>query len=232
MLDTIHSIETPEGVDLDLRVAGAPARFLAWLIDLLLRAIAAVGLFIPFAAFGGFGVGMFGIIAFGLEFGYPVIFEVLSHGSTPGKKALRLQVVHRDGTPVGWMASILRNLLRFADLLPGTFGFGLLTMCATRSCQRLGDLAADTLVVYRDETRVQGKIPVVVPRPAPLPLRLAEQRAVIAFGQRAPLLPPARAAELAGLAEPLRRAEPIRVEDPVRHLYAIAAWLLGRREAG
>ncbi len=232
MLDTVHRIETPEGVDLDLRVAGPAVRFVAWGIDLLVRFLIGGAIAVPLAVFGNFGMGMFLIVMFLLEWFYPVLFEVLSHGATPGKKALRLQVVHQDGTPVGWLSSILRNLLRAADFLPVVYGFGLASMIATRSFQRLGDLAAGTLVVYRDELRGAILMPSVMPRPAPLPLKLAEQRAVIAFGQRAPTLPPARTQELASLAAPLVAAEPARPADPVQHLYAIAAWLVGRRVAG
>lgn len=231
MLDTVHPIETPEGVDLDLRVAGAPVRLIAWIIDFLVRVLIGGAISIPILMLGSFGAGIFLLVMFLLEEFYPILFEVLSNGSTPGKKAMRLQVVHSDGTPVGWMSSVLRNLLRTADFLPMFYGFGLVTMLFSGSFQRLGDLAAGTLVVYRDSTKKRARIPNVVPRPSPIPLRLQEQRAVISFGQRGPNLPPARAEELSGIATPLLDAEPIKVTNPVEYLYCIAAWLVGRRQA-
>jgi hypothetical protein len=156
---------------------------------------------------------------------------VLSDGATPGKKALRLLVVHEDGTPVGWEASTLRNLVRAADLVPMFYVSGLVTVLFTDSFQRLGDLAAGTLVIYRDEKRRQRDVPEVPPHRAPVPLRLTEQRSVISFGQRGPKLPPARAEELAGIAEPLMHMDPAPISDPVRYLYQIAAYLVGRRTA-
>lgn len=230
MLDTIHPIETPEGVDLSLRIAGPPVRFVAWFIDLILRLLIGFALAIPFLMLGGFGTGLFLLLMFLLEWFYPILFEVLSHGATPGKKAMRLRVVHTDGTPVGWTASVLRNLLRVADMMPiPSYGFGLVSMLFSGSFRRLGDLAAGTLVVYRDEHKERARLPAVEPQPAAVALRLGEQRAIISFGQRGPSLPPARARELAGLAEPLLRAGPTRVREPVEALYAIAAWLVGRR---
>ena len=50
-----------------------------------------------------------------------VLFEVLNQGRSPGKQWMGLRVVQDDGTPIGWSASLLRNLLRFVDLLP--FGY-------------------------------------------------------------------------------------------------------------
>jgi len=229
VLDTVHQVETPEGVDLDLRVAGPPVRFVAWLLDWLVRLVAAFVIAIPLFMFGGFGLGAFLLVMFVLEELYPILFEVLSNGSTPGKKALGLHVVHADGTPVGWVSSVLRNLLRTADLLPTVYAFGLISMLFTKSFQRLGDLAAGTLVVYRDEARSKEVVANAEPRPAPVGLRLAEQRAVIAFGQRGPQLSPARTRELAELAAPLLDAEPTQISEPIAYLYGIAAWLIGRR---
>jgi len=126
---------------------------------------------------------------------------------------------------------VLRNLLRSADFLPLLYGFGLISMLFSKDFQRLGDRAAGTLVVYRESTRQGAPIPAVAPRPVPLPLRLVEQRTVIRFGQRAPLLPPERALEIARIAAPLLEADPVPAPNPVHHLSAIAGWLVGRRPA-
>ena len=68
------------------------------------------------------------VTVFLLEWFYPVFFEVYRNGATPGKQALNLAVVQDDGIPVGWSASMVRNLLRTADLLPFLYGCGLLSM--------------------------------------------------------------------------------------------------------
>ncbi|KAG1243053.1 hypothetical protein G6F65_022663 [Rhizopus arrhizus] len=48
---------------------------------------------------------------------YPIVCEAL-WGRTLGKRALGLRVLSRDGAPVGWMASITRNLLRTQPVRP------------------------------------------------------------------------------------------------------------------
>lgn len=55
---------------------------------------------------------------------YMVLFEVLDRGRTPGKRLLGLRVVHDDGTPIDWSSSLIRNLLRFVDMLPTGYGLG------------------------------------------------------------------------------------------------------------
>lgn len=232
-LDTLHRVETPEGVDLELRVAGPAVRFVAWLLDLLLRAIALGVLAIPLAVLDSLGTGIMLLLAFGLEWMYPVLFEVLRDGRTPGKKWMGVQVIQADGTPIGWGPSLLRNLLRTADFLPMLYAAGLLSMIFSGSFRRLGDLAAGTLVVYSErEQFMRANIPPVPPVPPPVPLRLVEQRALIQFAQRGPMLGPARTREIAELARPLLDEIPGAERAPVSYLYRIAAWLIGRRPGG
>ena len=166
---------------------------LAWLIDFMLRVVVAIGLSIPVAVLGSFGMGLALIIFFVLEWFYPVVFEVLRDGSTPGKKMLDLRVVHADGTPVGWSSSMLRNLLRAADFLPLFYGIGFLCALLSGNFRRLGDLAAGTLVVYRDSERERSAQKKVRPVPPAVSLNLDEQRAVIGFAQRLPRLSRSRA---------------------------------------
>ena len=139
-----------------------------------------------------------------------------------------IRVVNQDGTPVGWSASMIRNLLRTADLLPGFYAAGLASMLLDRSFRRLGDLAAGTVVVYPTGAPARRRdIPDAPPTPPPLPLELEEQRAVIAFAERSPFLSQERAVELASIPLPLLDGE-----EPRRRLFRIAAWLLGRRVVG
>jgi len=225
MLDTYQAVETPEGVELRLRVAGPAVRLLAWAIDCAVRLGAYFVLSIPLALLGQVGMGAYLVVLFLGEWLYPVFFEV-HRGATPGKRRMGLAVLHDDGTPVGWSASMIRNLIRFADFLPLAYGFGLVAMLIHPQFKRLGDLAAGTLVVHWQPELVEAKLPNVKAAPPPVPLELDEQRAIVEFAERLPTWTPQRAAELATLARPLTGATG---REGIDRLLAIAAWLLGRR---
>lgn len=143
------TIGTPEGVELQLVLAGAGSRFVAAAIDfavqILLIVLAAV---VAFALIGG-GVGeaLFFIAVFASLYLYFILFEVLASGRTPGKRMTRLRVVRERGAPVDLAASAIRNLLRLIDLLPTAYLVGLFAIVLTKRNQRLGDLAAGTLVI-------------------------------------------------------------------------------------
>ena len=224
MLDTLRAVETPEGVDLNLRVAGPVARSFAWLVDSALRAVLLAAFGIALAGFGRFGGGLMLVATFVVWWFFPVLFEIYAQGQTPGKRSLGLRVVHEDGTPVGWTASVLRNFLRVVDFLPAFYAAGLASMLFDPSFRRLGDLAAGTVVVYAEPTRPPaGDVPEAPPLPPPLPLELEEQRAVIAYAERAPFLTIERADELAAIPQPL-----LGDGDPRARLMRMAAWLSGR----
>jgi uncharacterized RDD family membrane protein YckC len=228
MLDTYRPVETPEGVEIGLRVAGPVPRLFAAAIDLAVRVGVYFIVMIPVSFLGEGGFGLLFVVMFLMEWFYPVLFEVRRGGATPGKRRLGLLVLHSDGTPVGWMASIVRNLLRFADFLPAAYGFGIASMLIDRDFRRLGDLAAGTVVVHRDAEMAGYRVPTGPPLRPPAPLDLDEQRAVLDFAERLGTWSEARAAELAGLAAPLTRATGI---EGVKSLLGIANWLLGRRSS-
>jgi len=195
-LDTLHTFETPEGVDLGLRVAGPLPRALAFVLDALIRyavLFVASMILLPLAELG---IGAFLIMLFALEWFYPVFFEV-TRGATPGKKAMGLCVVHDNGTPVGWAASLIRNLLRVVDFFPLFYGAGLASMLINRRFQRLGDLAAGTLVVYTEAVRRGTGGIEAEARALPVPLAVDEQRALLDFAERSTTLAPGRVEELA-----------------------------------
>ena len=147
------------------------------------------------------------IVWFALEWLYPTAFEVWFGGATPGKRSLGLIVLHDDGTPVRLPASLTRNLLRAVDFMPLLYGFGLVSMLLSRDFKRLGDIAAGTVVVYREAAVQHAAVPHAPPVPPPLPLPLAEQRAVLDLATRSGSLTAERAEELAALvAAPDRRA--------------------------
>src|SRR5215813_9152409 len=125
MLDTYRPVETPEGVEIGLRVAGPVPRLYAAALDFAIRFIVYIFLSAVLGGLGKAGVGFLLIAMFLIEWFYPVVFEVKGGGATPGKRLMKLLVLQRDGTPVGWTASVIRNLVRFADLLPFGYGFGL-----------------------------------------------------------------------------------------------------------
>ena len=133
----------------------------------------------------------------------PVIFEVWRDGATPGKRSFNLVVLNDNGTPVTFGASLTRNLLRAVDFLPMLYAFGLVSMLFNRDFKRLGDLAAGTIVVYRDKPAVRGKLPDARPVAPQVALTLNEKRAVLDFAERYATLTHERANELAEHAAPL-----------------------------
>ncbi len=226
MLDTFREVHTPEGVALRLPAAGPVPRALAWLIDLAIRVVALGVIGTLLGVLGKAGVGVYFIFVFALLWLYPVVFEALFDGQTPGKRALELRVVSADGAPVGWLASLVRNLLRTVDMLPVGYGFGLAASLADPYGRRLGDMVAGTLVVHAPRLRAAPQPPPAGVHAPVQPLRPEEQVAVIAFSERAAQLTPERQAELADIAEPVTGA---RGEAGVLRLLGISNWLLGRR---
>ena len=193
--------ETPEGVDLALRVAGPVVRAAALAIDSLIKG----GLYLvllPLLAFSDFGVGLLLLGMFLIEWFYPVLFELRS-GATPGKRAMGLAVVADDGTPITPAAALLRNLLRTVDFLPLAYGAGLLCTLIDRDFRRLGDLAAGTLVIHVRPPSKPREIPRYPPLPPPRPLSLDMQRALLDYAERRPRLSAERRAELAEILQPL-----------------------------
>jgi uncharacterized RDD family membrane protein YckC len=227
MLDTEREVPTPEGIELSLRLAGPISRALAWVTDLLLRGAAFLGLSVPLSMLGEVGSGVLMILWFALEWLYPTACEVWLSGATPGKKFLGLVVLQVDGTPVRLPASLIRNLLRTVDFLPFLYGFGLLSMLINRDFQRLGDIAAGTVVTYRESGLRHGSIPAAPPMPPTQPLALSEQRLVLDLAARSPLLTVERAQELAVLIPSVTGTH-----DPqaaLTRLLSIANYLIGRR---
>jgi uncharacterized RDD family membrane protein YckC len=152
-------IDTPEQIALEFPLASAGSRFLALAID---TAIELAGLFVLGAvavvatilgtAFGRtvevWGMAIVVFLGFVIYYGYFAIFEALWHGQTPGKRAVGIRVIAASGRPLSALDAVLRNLLRIVDQLPGIYAVGLVSVFFTERNQRLGDLAAGTVVVY------------------------------------------------------------------------------------
>jgi uncharacterized RDD family membrane protein YckC len=223
VIDTTHRVQTPEGVELALTVAGPAPRAIAWAIDGGLRALLITMAAVPLGLLGNLGEAGLFLLAFMASWFYSVAFEVLRQGRTPGKQIMDLQVVHEDGTPVRWPASLLRNFLRSVDALPVGYCLGAAFMCMDPGFRRLGDIAAGTLVIHTRASTPRDVIPAAAPLPPSIALALDEQRAVIAFAERAARLTGERARELAAIPTPL-----VAGGEPRQMLERIAAWLIGR----
>ena len=230
-LDTIHTAETPEGITLSLRPAGIVARGQAYLIDLAIRACLFIAVAVTVGLMGKAGAALFLLAYFGLEWFYPVVFELTRAAATPGKRVMGLRVVMDSGLPVTPAASLTRNLLRAADFMPALFGAGLVSMLWRRDSKRLGDLAAGTLVVFSEAVKLHGEVPVAPPLAPARPLSALEQASVLAWAGRATRLTPERLGELAALAEPVLGAG-IPGSSATQRLLGVAQWLMGRREGG
>lgn len=223
-LDTRYQIETPEGIDLPLRPAGLLPRVLAFAFDLGARGLLMGILLVPLALLGNIGIGLGSLLLFLISWWYMVLFEVLNQGCSPGKQVMGLRVVQDDGTPIGWSASLIRNLLRFVDMLPFGYFLGAISCLQHPNFKRLGDLAAGTLVVYRELPLARPKVPQAPALRLPFALDLSEQRAILNFAERQGELSAERVQELASiLATPLQ-VSPARA---VEQLNGVARGLLG-----
>lgn len=233
-IDTLQTVELAEGVEIRLRMAGPMLRASAYLIDFLLRALILTvsGVVVAFAgiAMGGLvSTGVFLLGWFLLDWFYPVWFESGKRGATPGKRAMGLRVVQANGSPITVGQAVVRNFLRFIDGMPlFTYGFGIASCLASRRFQRLGDLAAGTVVVY---ARLPGAPIVAAPPPVsplapPVGLTADETRALTLFRERAGLWTEARRVEIADHASELSGATGV---PGVTRLMAMAHWLQERR---
>ncbi|MCK6491160.1 MAG: RDD family protein [Planctomycetes bacterium] len=141
-------VSTPEGVAVDLQPAGVGRRCCAALADLLL-VLSLVGLAELVARLLGATIGTLVATTAGfvLFWGYHVVCELRWGGRSLGKLACGLRVVDACGLPLTPAQSVLRSVVRAADLLPGSGGVGLAAVLADPHGRRLGDLVAGTLVV-------------------------------------------------------------------------------------
>ena len=227
-LDTICQIATPEGCEIDLRLAGPLSRARAWLFDAFIRVFVLMLLAQIFAWLGHLGLGLFLLCVFAVEWFYPILFEVLWRGATPGKRMCGLVVLHDDGTPIGWGASFARNTLRFVDFLPFLYAAGVVAMLLNAQQKRLGDLVAGTVVAFQPDSEAPSHISDLIGSEAPpFQLESEEQRAIVEYAQRADKLTRERAEELAFLAEPLTAG--LTATAAREKLLGIARFLLGHR---
>ncbi len=233
-LDTLQAVELAEGVEIRLRIAGPLPRAGAYLVDFLIRVMllvigALLSWFAGWALGGKVAGGLILLAWFLLDWLYPVVFEAGRRGATPGKRLMGLRVVQTSGSPVTVGQAVVRNFLRFIDGMPlFTYAFGMASCLASKRFQRLGDLAAGTVVVYVGvpPPRLIGDLPLVDALPLPLSLTADESRAVALFQERAGLWPPGRRAEIANQASALTGAMG---EEGVIRLLGMARWVREKR---
>jgi len=240
MLDTIRYTETPEGVELKLTGVGFYARSIAWFIDALIQLLIIIAFLFVLPRLGDFGMGLLFIVMFFLHWLYPVFFEIYMKGQTPGKRMMKIQVLLIDGTMVNWGASLLRNLLRSIDFLPFFYVLGVVSMLMSKDFRRLGDLAANTIVVYKRELKAKAVIAQADIYAPEVALSAVEQQTIVNYAERMKNFSPERAEELALLAKPLLNQLPASVENistqkedtllpASNRVLGIANYLMGRR---
>ena len=224
MLDTLQRIELDEGGEIWLRIAGPYPRALALLIDTLVifagMVIFAILLGLMGAATGTGTVmaGILMIVAFFVSWGYFTYFECGPRGATIGKRALGLRVLDRSGNSATRGQIFVRNILRMVDMLPGipttslgflvgSFTLGFFCCIFTKRFQRIGDLVANTVVVYTmPEFSMVGAQPNITESvPPPVKLSREEQQAITDFSSRAGLWSEARRLEISDHAQELTK---------------------------
>lgn len=220
MIDDSYDLRTPEQIDLQYDLAGLGSRFMAIVFDTLIQGVVTVALIAVF----GFGAALFGsgardllgrngslvasvgialiiLLTFVLTWGYFLVFELIWNGQTPGKRLAGIRVLTTRGEPVTLVHALVRNLLRLVDMLPASYTIGVISILVTRRCQRLGDIAAGTVVVRERHAELPRMLPPLDPALA-LPPHLAgafstdDVRLARDFLLRAPYLTRARRAEL------------------------------------
>ena len=155
------TIETPEGVIWAFDLATPVTRALAWSVDA--AGIAALTYFIGETLAGTrhvesrTGPRRYRWRVYLLaSMGYAIVLEWRWRGQTVGKRLLRLRVIDADGLQLRFAQIVLRNLIRAVDMLPLTYLVGGVSALVTSDGQRLGDIAANTVVVRERGTRGAG----------------------------------------------------------------------------
>ncbi len=149
-------------------VAGIGSRFVALLIDYAIWLGVLAGLYFLYilidpslssfsAATEKWATAIVILIPFVLYWGYFTLFEAFWNGRTPGKRVAKIRVIQKTGRGIGLFESMVRNLLRVVDQFPFVYAVGVVSIFLTRQHQRLGDLAAGTLVVHEQENLTSSR---------------------------------------------------------------------------
>ena len=138
---------SPEGLATAVPLAGAGSRAIAGVIDLALQVLVIIVLAVAFTG-DGVSAAARAVSVFVVLVCVPIAFDVLDRGRGPGKRIVGLRVVTLRGGAIGFQAAAIRNLLRIVDFLPSGYLIGMGAILATTTGQRLGDVAAGTVVTF------------------------------------------------------------------------------------
>jgi uncharacterized RDD family membrane protein YckC len=184
-----YTIDTPENVTFGYTIAGIGSRFVGALVDTALLVLAllllnlVIGLLLAWLAESapapaldgepspdwvtGLLIALYALVNFGIIWGYYLAFELLWNGQTPGKRLAGTQVVRAGGAPAGFGEIAIRNIVRIIDFLPFAYAIGFVVMFSNRQARRLGDFAANTLVIKRQSRlTLEDLAPVTAPAAA------------------------------------------------------------------
>ena len=181
------TLATAEGVDLSVILAGVGSRILARIIDFVLIWIPLLIAGVVLAtSLGNFGVALFAIDFFYVFFGYDVMCERLFNGRTLGKRMAGLRVLRAGGTRVDVVSSAMRAVLTLFDFWTLTPLVAIISALVTTKNQRLGDLAASTIVVREPKSEKGKRMKIIdvstTPEPAQTPQLRADWRPPAAQG--------------------------------------------------
>jgi uncharacterized RDD family membrane protein YckC len=217
-LDCMVRLVTPERIVIAHPLAGPSRRFVAYLIDQVLIVVMVmlavfVSMLLTLGSQAGLGPALVGM--FVLTWGYGAFCEGLFNGQTVGKHVMGIRVVSERGVPISGAQAVLRNLIGSVDgLVPFFYQTALASMILSPKFQRLGDLAAGTMVVVEERRRRRGVTRIDDPEVTALlpwlPGRIAAgsdlARVLSDYVQARGRFGPARRAEMAEhLALPLRK---------------------------
>jgi uncharacterized RDD family membrane protein YckC len=231
-IDNTIDIVTPENIAFQYRIAGPFRRLPAFLLDLGIRFAGFAMLMLalgPLQFFSsGFGAALSLVALFLVDWFYGVFFEAFYNGQTPGKRLMGIRVLTTEGHPINAMQATLRNLIRWADMMPllpfaVVFGVpwlfripaglvGLVSCALSKKFQRLGDVVCGTMVVVEEKSWLVGvskledprtpQLAEVLPRDFVVPRSMA--RALAAYVERRKNFTPPRRKQVAShLAQPL-----------------------------
>ena len=204
---------TPEAVRLHADVAGLGSRTIALMVDALIQLVVLVPLLIGFFADGLAGTTetiALSLVLFAILWLYFPLFEWLRSGQTPGKQVQGIRVVRTSGEPAGFAPVMIRNLVRIVEVSALPF-IAVIAMFSTARSQRLGDLAAGTMVIRDRRVPAPQLLAMTAPDPGTPSLdtsRLTEREYSVLrtfLTRRSGLEPAARQRLAASLAATLRR---------------------------
>jgi len=157
-----YTIRTPENVAFEFELAGLSARALAWFLDVMVMAlligIASCAFSAMVPVLGGLALALLFVAIFLVQWWYSALCEWWLGGQTLGKKAVGLRTLHERGVRITFLQSVVRNLVRVVDLLPGLYLVGGVSAFLDGHGRRLGDMAAGTIVVRERRTPMPSAV--------------------------------------------------------------------------